>query len=192
MRTFGLKMSAFLCGVLVVLISSCSHFPKTAGPTGAETKIMDDTARQAQEQIALGAYKKALAICAGAYDKYHYPQLRRTYRATGEQVRNAADAAFQGKNFAEAGSIYRILFESGIVTRDFAESLSFNDDYLNGQIKTCSKALTEVGLIKYREEKLDEAISIWEKVLAFDPDNKAVIKAVDTATRQLQKLKNIK
>jgi tetratricopeptide (TPR) repeat protein len=111
---------------------------------------------------------------------------------TAEQIRNTADAAYQRKDFAEAGGIYNTLFESGVTTRDFAPSLSFNDDYLNEQISLCSKALLENGLMKYREEKLDEAIAIWKKAIAFDPENTGIKNAIETATLQLQKLNSMK
>ena len=48
------------------------------------------------------------------------------------------------------------------------------------------------GLRKYREEKLDEAIAIWKKALFFDPDNKNVKNAYETATAQLHQLKQLK
>jgi hypothetical protein len=50
----------------------------------------------------------------------------------------------------------------------------------------------ENGLMKYREEKLDEAIVIWKKALVFDPENTGVKNALETATQQLQKLKSMK
>ena len=105
---------------------------------------------------------------------------------------SAADAAYQAGAVAEAGIDYSILFESGITTRDFAGTLSFNDDYLSLHIHACSKDLMESGLMKYREEKIGEAIAIWKKALAFDPDNKNVKNAFETATAQLQRLKKIK
>ena len=192
MRNFGSRMSALCCIALAVMASACSLIPRGAVPTGPDAKIISDTVRQTQEQVALGQYKKALETYANAYNRHHLRELRQRYARDGEQIRNTADAACQRKDYAEAGTVYRILFESGITTRDFAASLSFDDEYLNGQINVCSKALTEYGLMRYREEKLDEAISAWEKVLAFDPDNKAVMKAIDTAARQLQNLKSIK
>ena len=194
-----MKSGTFLliCVALVAFFSSCVSMHKEADykkaePAGTGSNSIDVTIRLAQEQIAHGEYKKALGIYSTAYDKYHQPILRYHYAGTGEQTRNAADAAYQRRAFADAGSLYLVLFESCITTRDFAWSLSFNDGYLSGQIKACSKALTEIGLVRYREEKLDEAISSWQKVLVFDRDNKGVIKAIQTATRQLQKLKNFK
>lgn len=199
MNMDNMKSGTFLliCVALVAFSSSCASIHKGADykkaePASAGVNSIDDIIRLAQEQVAHGEYKKALGIYSAAYDKYHQPILRYHYAGTGEQIRNAADAAYQRKAFADAGSIYLVLFESCIATRDFAGSLSFNDGYLSGQIKACSKALTEIGLVKYREEKLDEAISNWQKVLAFDHDNKGVMKAIHTATRQLQQLKNFK
>jgi tetratricopeptide (TPR) repeat protein len=171
---------------------SCSLLPGAAGPSTTETQIIADTARQTQEQMALGNYKRALEIYSLAHDKHRLPGLKQDHARLGEQIRAASDTAYQKGNFAEAGSAYRILFESGITTRDFADSLSFDDDYLRRQIEACSKALMEIGLVKYREEKLEEAIAIWKKILLFDAHNKNVKKAIDIATVQLQRIQNIK
>ncbi len=192
MRRFGSQIPVLLCIALAALATSCSFSIRGSGPAGRETKLIADTAMHAQEQVALGRYKRALEIYSNAYDKYHLRGLGQSYAGLGEQILTMSDTAYRRGNFAEAGSIYRILFESGITTRDFAGSLSFDDDYLSRQIKACSKALMEIGFMKYREEKLDEAIAIWKQVLAFDLDNKNVKSAIDTATVQLQQLKNIK
>jgi tetratricopeptide (TPR) repeat protein len=190
-----------LCACLVVFAPACSLI-RRPGPAQDqkvvddlakhEHKVIADTTKQAQANIALGEYRKALELYSNTYDRYHYSGMRSNYAKTAEQIRNTADTAYQKKDFAEAGSIYNILFESGITTRDFAQSLSFDDDYLNEQIGLCSKALMENGLMKYREEKLDEAIVIWKKALAFDPENTAIKNALETATQQLQKLKSMK
>ncbi len=191
MRRMQPTLTALIYIVLAVSASSCSvHF--LGGPSSRDTKLITETSRQAHEQAALGKYRNALDIYSSAYDRYHLRGMRQGYARMGEQVVLAADAAYQRKDFADAGSIYRALFESGITTRDFAQSLTFDDDYLNKQIKACSKSLMEIGLMKYREEKLDEAIAIWKKILAFDLDNKNVRSAIDTATVQLQQLKNLK
>ncbi|HEX9021550.1 MAG TPA: hypothetical protein VF903_09835 [Nitrospirota bacterium] len=180
------------CAGLTVSTASCAFIQRVAVPAEHERKIAEETANQTQAFMTAGEYKKALDLYSSAYDKYHYRGMRGGYARTGEQIRNAADAAYQRRNFAEAGNIYTVLFESGITTRDFAPSLSFDDDYLTRQGQASSKALTEIGLMKYREEKLEEAIAIWKKVLLFDPENKGVRNAIDTATMQLQKLKSIK
>jgi tetratricopeptide (TPR) repeat protein len=183
---------ALFCACLIASASSCAFLQQVAAPSGREKKVIDDTAKQAQTQVALGDYAKALTLYAGAYDKYHYRGMGASYARLGEQIRNAADVAYQKKDFAEAGNIYKNLLESRITARDFAKSLSFNDDYLSGQISACSKSILELGLMKYREEKLDEAVAIWMKALDFDPDNKGIKDAIETAAQQSQQLKSLK
>ena len=188
------RLPAFLIPVLMLAFftASCSLLPYGLGPAYRDSRIVTDTSKRAQEQVMLGKYKQALEIYARAYDRYHHPGLRRGFARLGEQLHAASDKAYQGNNYTEAGSIARNLFESGITTRDFADSLSFDDNDLSARIIASSRALMELGLIRYREEKLDEAIATWKKALAFDMDNKNVKQAIDTATIQLQQLKHIK
>ncbi|MCK9419824.1 MAG: hypothetical protein M0R70_10650 [Nitrospirae bacterium] len=180
------------CACLIVFAPSCSYIRRVTAPAGQEHKVIDDTAKQAQANIALGDYNKALELYSKAYDKYHYPGMSSGYARIGDRIRNSADTAYQKKDFSEAGNIYNTLFESGITTRDFSQALSFDDDYLNGQMKACSKALLEAGLTSYREGKLEDAIAVWKKALVFDRDNMDIKNMIDTATTQLQNLKNIK
>jgi tetratricopeptide (TPR) repeat protein len=166
---------------------------KTADDTAkSDQKTSDDTARQAQTDIANGEYKRALEHYSSAYGITRTPEMRDNYIATGEQIRKAADMAYQRRNFVEAGNIYNQLAESGITERDFAGALSFNEDYLKGQIHACSKALLEAGLTIYRDNKLEDAISIWKQAQTFDRDNKEIKSAIDTATTQLRNLKKLK
>jgi tetratricopeptide (TPR) repeat protein len=186
----GYQTTALLIA-FVVLLSSCSYLSRR-GLGEREARIASETSKQAQEQFAVGRYKKAFEIYSAAYDKYHDAGLRRGYARLGEQTKAAADVWFQVGNFEEAGSVYRNLFESGITTRDFSEALSFNDDDLMRKIKACSASLMELGLMRYREQKLEEAIAVWKKALAFDTNNRNVRNAIDTATVQLQQLKTLR
>ncbi len=191
MRASNAYPSAALLVAFVVLLSSCS-FLSRGGLGEREAKVASETAKQAQEQFALGKYQKALETYSSAYDKYHDADLRRGYIRLGEQTKAAADAWFRAENFGEAGNAYRNLFESGITTRDFSQTLSFDDDDLIRKIKACSESLMEIGLMRYREQKLDEAIAVWKKALTFDADNKNIRNAIDTATVQLQQLKTLR
>jgi tetratricopeptide (TPR) repeat protein len=168
--------SLLLCVVLTAFTPSCSFLYRITAPAGHGKKLTEDTAK----------------LYAIHYDKYHYAEMRNLYAGTAEQIRNAADAAYQKKDFADAGAMYKTLFESGVTARDFSSSLAFDDEYLNRQMKACSKALLETGLTKYREGRLEDAISVWKKALVFDQDNKDIKSAIDTATTQLQNLKNLK
>lgn len=188
----GLRAALFaLLGLLlIILISSCASIQKTAG---GEPKAVDAAITQAQTHLARGDYKKALETYADAYGDYpRNAELRGSYIRTGEQIKAAVDAAFQKREFAEAGSGYTTLLKSAITDKSFAGVLSFNADHLNQRIQACSKGLLETGLVQYRQGKLDEAISLWRKVITLDPDNKEAKDAINTATVQLQNLKQIR
>ncbi len=190
MHSFRSPYFAF-CFVTLAVVACSPHFK---GPeTAPEASFIAETAKQAQAQFALGRFKRALELYSNAFDKYHHsPGLRRGYKKLGEQIKSIADTAYQSGEVAKAGIDYSILLESSIATRDFAGTLSFDDDYLNRQIKACSKDLMASGLTQYREERLEEAIATWKKALIFDPDNKNIKNAFETATEQLQQLKKIK
>lgn len=174
------------------VIDATTKQTQAVDDTTKQTRAVDDIAKQAQADIAGGEYKRALELYSSAYEINHTPEMRANYTATGEQLRKTADLEYQKKNFAEAGTIYNTLIESGITKRDFASSLSFDENYLNGQMQACSKTLLEAGLTTYRDGKLEDAISIWKKALAFDHDNKDIKSAIETTTTQIQNLKTIK
>jgi tetratricopeptide (TPR) repeat protein len=187
-----LKTAASCLVVLSLFAFSCAAPPKKPLSAKPDINIAVDTARLAQEHYSLGRFRKALEIYSDTYDKHHSTAVRRGYVKMGEQIRSAADAAFQKMDYAEAGAVYDTLFASGITTRDFAQTLTFDDDYLEEQRAACSRTLVEIGLMRYREEKLEEAIGVWKKILVFDTENKDARNAIEKAAAQLQQLKNIK
>ncbi|MCK7476805.1 MAG: tetratricopeptide repeat protein [Candidatus Moduliflexus flocculans] len=56
-------------------------------------------------------------------------------------------------------------------------------------INVCRQGLTNSGLAEYRKGNLEKAIEIWDSLLAFDPGNAEIKKAVETAKAQLEKLR---
>lgn len=182
MHEKALQTVALVYSAVLLFLSSCASLDPEYARTGRVSLT--------ESYIVAGEYKKALGLYSTSYSDH--PELKNEYLNAGIQVRNAADRAFRRGDFAKAGSIYNLLIRARITEQDFSESLTFDRDYLGRQIKACSKTLTEMGLMKYREERLEEAISLWEKVLTFDHDNSSVINAIETANRQMQILKNIK
>lgn len=190
MRRFAPTTSCLLALFLITASPSCSALHRMAG---GESAAVERAIKQAQAHFALGDYQKALGVYADAYaDHPRSAPLRAQYIKAGEQIKVAADNAFQRQAFAEAGSSYTLLLKNTITAQDFSRELSFDGDYLDRRIKACSKGLLEAGLVHYRQGRLDEAISIWRKVVTFDPDNRDVKDAIATAAVQLQNLKNMR
>jgi len=183
------RTPAVLCVSLIIAsVTCCSVHPVSR----QEPDPVDTLIKQAQAYASTGEYKKALDVYSSAYDKYnHNRNLLRHYAKTGGQIRNTADKAYQKKNYADAGRLYRILYDSHIVAKDFPESLSFDGKYLDSQMKACVRALMEIGLANYRAWEFEEAIAVWKKALAFYPEDKAIKIAIETASSQLERLNAI-
>jgi tetratricopeptide (TPR) repeat protein len=171
-----------------ILLASCAALPKNAVPV-PERSVAEQSLSKANGHLEQGEYPEALALYASTYERNREREFLATYLQAGNRIKSAGDRAYQMRDFPRAGIIYSLLLESRICVDDLGKALSFDDVYLRKQISACSKALTEAGLKKYRQDKLEDAIALWEQVLAFDPDNTKVKNAVDTANRQLRKLK---
>jgi len=106
-----------------------------------------------------------------------------------EDIKRTGDGAFSKGNFALAGQTYFSLFKNFKSFEKFETSLSFSKQSLDERMTFCRKELHKKALEQYRKEHLAEAISIWQSLLTFDPDNVEAKKAIQTATILLNKIK---
>lgn len=177
------KIIVFLSISFLLFFSSCAHMEKE--PKTEAT----DTIEMAKNYLTEGDFQKALETYDVGYNQSpNDSELRSNYIRTIHQVKKNADIAFHREDFAQAGSIYRALLDNYPQVKDLITSSSFDQEFLISRINTCSKNLNEKGLLKYREGNLSEAISIWNDILKFDPENVEVRKSIDTATVQLKNL----
>lgn len=146
--------------------------------------------RRARQSLAAGDYSGTLDIYRGIS-----PNLLRESRVSSglkrilEELKRAADGALARKDFRAAGKAYAAL-RNGFPLADRAGlTVGFSKSVADEGIKTCRAQLTKDGLDRYRKGQLKEAISVWQGLLEFDPDNIEIRKAVDTASEQLKKLK---
>ncbi len=199
----AVERGSVLLGIALLLITfSCvratkeiSTEPQELEPQEIEHVRTDvqSVISSARRNVAIKDYQKALEILNSTYAKNHKNgDLRSGYIRIIEEIKSDAESAFKNNRVAEAGSIYNILLRDSFQTADFADSVSFDREFLINRIKTCARGLTQEGLLKYREGKLDDAIAIWKKVLAFDRDNLEVKNSISTAQNQLKNLNNIR
>jgi len=151
------------------------------------------TEEQVSSHLKTGDFRKAIDLCKEVYKKY--PQdstVRNGYIRTLESIKTNGDRAFEGRNFALAGSVYEIVLRNVSSVNHLNGSLSFSKEGLTAKISNCRKVLFENGLKQYRSGNLNQAISLWKSILIFDPDNREIRKAVNMATLQLENLQNTK
>lgn len=115
MRDFSSAVSFLLSLFFILFSPSCSSIYKI---TGRETKAVDTVVKEAQAYIALGEYQKALEVYSDVYKKYpHNSELQESYARVGKQIKSIAHDALRNKDFPAAGSIFNVLFTSGITVR---------------------------------------------------------------------------
>jgi tetratricopeptide (TPR) repeat protein len=183
-----------LCSLLLFAIlslaSSCVPPPPPPKPEESKT---GGTLSQAKAYLSSGNYKKALDLYGAAFDKHPDSEdLLDTYTEVLESVKEAADKYYDARDYPKAGELYATLLNSGFTERPLQGELSFDDDYLTMRIGASSKMLIELGIMKYRTGDLQQAITIWKKILVFNPSDREAKAAIDRATAQLQNLKQIK
>lgn len=146
--------------------------------------------RQAQQSLQAGDFQKALDIYKAADEEYNNdPSLFAESRKAIEDIKRRADEAAAKEDLSAAGKAYSVLGKNYSFYEKLASSPSFSKDSLDEGVKKCRTQLTQKGLEQYRKGNLAEAISLWQGLLLFDPDNIEIKKAVDTAAQQLKKLK---
>lgn len=148
-------------------------------------------AGEAEQALAAGQYEKAFAILAGALkDSPGDPDLRTVLERAFKETGAAADRELSAGEFAAAGRKYALLRDAPAGLKSMTYATGLDSAELERALKRCSASLTNLGLIEYRKGNLAGAITIWESLLSFEPDNVEVKKAVQTARAQLEKIKD--
>ena len=138
-------------------------------------------------------FAKAIDIFRTALKEYPADaELVAKYRARVREIKAAGDKAFAAKNFSRAGTVNALLFRNYPSYERLKPPVGFTRDSLREAISACRESLTKTGLAEYRNGDLAKAIATWEGLLAFDPDNTEIRKAVTTARTQLNALKKKK
>lgn len=180
-----------MCG-LALFSMSCTTTGHHQSNLLLTEEVLENIRSRGASYLSDAQYNNALDVYAVAHEQYGDDVILENYLKAGNLVRNAADTAYEKKNYLQAGRIYKILLIQRITDQDSTKSLSFDETYLRKMIKVCSKCLNEIGLLKYRSDLLDEAILIWDQILSFDSDNKSAIKAIETANSQLKVIRKIR
>jgi tetratricopeptide (TPR) repeat protein len=148
---------------------------------------------QVSSSLKAGEFQRAIDICKDLYQKYPRDlSVRSRYIRALESIKNNGDRAFERGDFALAGRVYEILLKHVSSATHLNGSCFFDTGGLTAKVTACKKKLFENGLEQYRSGNLDQAISTWKGILAFDPGNQEIKRVVDIATHQLKNLQKAK
>ncbi len=115
-------------------------------------------------------------------------EIAKNYARAVEEMKTAADTAYENENYAQSGRMYGALLKSYPGFKAFAKSLSFDRQELKDGLSNCKTALYQKGFAHYRNNQLNEAIQSWQGLLSIDPHNEDIRKAVNTAILQKKTL----
>jgi len=145
--------------------------------------------RESEQDIRKGDFDNALGAYGAMLRKYPDDRgLLKNYLETAEDIRDAADEAFDKEEFTSSGRTYALLLKNYPHFKKIVRDLSFDRKYLKDRLKECSDRLSESALTNYRQGNLTAAITLWKNILEFEPGNASVKKAIDTASTQLKNL----
>jgi len=153
--------------------------------------------QEARREMTAGNFTKAVGLYRAALkDQPGEKATRADYASAILQIKAAGDTALTGRDYATAGRIHVLLLNNlgsfeGLEGIGKAAAASLKKDRLVEAIKDCRQGLTNSGLAEYRKGNLEKAIEIWDSLLAFDPGNAEIKKAVETAKAQLGKVKRV-
>ena len=145
--------------------------------------------KQARQALPTGDFQKALDAYKTALKEYPGdPAFTAKFLKIIEEIKAVGENSLAGKGFALAGKAYYALVNDFSDFKSFEKQLSFGRDILKAGLDKSRKSLSQKGMEQYRKGKLAEAISIWESLLVFDPDNADIKKSIETGKNQLKKL----
>jgi len=105
-----------------------------------------------------------------------------------EGIRSAADEMLEKGDISTAGGLYYVLQQDYQKFESLGQVLSFDHAYLDTKLGFCRQTLTRQGFEEYRQGNLDKAITLWQGLLAIDPENNDMKEAVRTAIQQKKNL----
>lgn len=192
MQHLSRKITALPAVLVLLAFSSCMPQKNT----GIDKTLVDrahmevDRTRMKSEQyVVQGDYKSAVDVYADACRKYPGDEsLFTNYGKTLEDIHRAAGEAFNREDFVSSGRAYYVLLKNHSYCQGLFRELPLDKGFLHARLEDCSSHLSQRALAEYRKGNLAEAISIWKSILAFDPNNAGIMKAIDTATIQLKNL----
>ena len=187
----------FMCNILLLLLLlSCTHEKKADVEQSRNDIDISNTEvnhlqSEASALLARGDYQNALDLYKNTYHKHQTKKtLLDQYVKTIQTIKTAADKAFAINDYSIAGKNYAVLLRNYKYFKDIPQQLTFNREYLRERIQECRGQLFKKGLQEYRSGFLQDAISTWQSLIAFIPDDADTKRAMNTASVQLKRMQN--
>lgn len=183
---------------LIIGLAACSSqksaVVKPAGntqhPAAATTKRQPQIPPLRKKVIALlekKNYRQAVELMAGK----NREGLEKEFVLALNGLLEAGNDAFSAGDYPAAGRAFKGALGAYPAEPALRDRISHDPKRIRALLETCLNRMMEQGLEEYRRGNLESAISKWKMLLAIRPGHKEAKKALDTATVQLQNMKNM-
>lgn len=102
-----------------------------------------------------------------------------------------AEVLMGQRQYAQAGLLFKKLQDNLPASKGLQKKIAGLPAQLTEKVEICTEKLMEEGLLAYRSGEFTTAISIWEKVLEFNPQHQPARDSIQTTKRQLFNLESI-
>jgi len=132
-------------------------------------------------------YRQAVELMNGG----NREGLEREYILALNGLLETGNDAFSSGDYAAAARSFKGALNAFPVEPSLRDRVSHDPKRIRVLLDTCVNRLMEQGLEEYRRGRLENAIKKWKALLAISPGHQEAKKALDTATVQLQSMKNM-
>jgi hypothetical protein len=133
-------------------------------------------------------YRRAVEQMKGR----NHEGLEKEYILAINRLLEAGDDAFSLGDYLGAARSFKVALNGYPVEPSLREQVSRDPKRIRSVLEICVNRMMEQGLEEYRRGRLESAIRKWRGLLTISPGHQEAKKSIDTATVQLQALKNMK
>jgi tetratricopeptide (TPR) repeat protein len=168
--------------------------PPAAPPIAKPPEVSTADKLFAEGMTALqeGGHERALELFSAAWkEKPGHAGVAREFEVALLALKKNGDAAYaQGKR-EDAGK--RWIGTLRFISHPALNSggLPFTRSEVRTKVDNLTAALTEKALTEYRRGEIPAAIADWKTILSYDPGHEEAIRSLQTASKQLETLKNL-
>jgi len=154
--------------------------------------VADQRFAEGMRALQEGGYERALERFSGAWqEKPGHAGVAREFDGAVLALKKNGDAAYAQGMWEEAGKRWmgtlRFMNHPAANPRGYP----FTRSEVRRKVYNLTAALSVMALTEYRRGDVPSAIARWKSILSYDPGHEEAAHSLQTATKQLETLKNL-
>jgi len=190
-KTSGNRILLLAAAVALAACSSQeSAVVKSAGDTVVVHKRPQQVSplrRKVVSQLEKKNYRQAIELMYGK----NREGLEKEYILAVNGLLEAGNDAFSSGDYSAAARAFKMVLKAYPGEPSLRDRVSHDPKRIRALLEACLDRMMEQGLEEYRRGRLENAIQKWKVLLAISPGHREAKKALDTATVQLENMKNM-